>query len=153
MSEAGFDDSAHVVVERHPDAERRHAFGELRHFPAVSGPVGVREFRALGDRREAVAAGGVGIDHDLATEIAQQRQVRFDRGEFLGDAAFEDAAVEPAGDELQLVACENRAELGGACEEICRQAPCRCSQPGGSRRGRFRAGCRRRVPACRRWSR
>ena len=46
-------DRAHVVMEGHAHAERRHAFRELRSPCGHRRPVAVRELRPLRDRRKA----------------------------------------------------------------------------------------------------
>ena len=110
----GLDDRAHVMMEGHPDAEVSELLGEFRYLVAVGFPLVLGKRRAVGDRLpDAImpAARGVGIDGYSCAEIAQQRQMRQDRLEFLVDLAVEDTAVLPAGDETQLVAAERLGEF------------------------------------------
>ena len=97
---------AHVVMKRHAHAECGHSLRQRCHLAAKRRPTVIRQDRPLRDRRKShavVPPGGIGIDDEVAAEIAQQREMRFDRREFRRDLAFEDPSVVPAGNQLQSV--------------------------------------------------
>jgi hypothetical protein len=117
----GLHDGSHVVMERHADTERRHAVGERGELLPVGGPFVVAQARTLRERLEDCRRrGGPMCRHTRrpCSQIAQQGQVRQDRGEFLVDVAIEDAAVIPAGDKAQMVAREQRPEFGGRTRKL-----------------------------------
>src|SRR6185369_223663 len=89
------DDRAHVVMERHPDAEGRHATGKLGDFRAVSTPFGREETRTLRDRPEypvLTTSRNVRVDDDLAAEIAQKAQMRQNGVVFDGYVILQDVS-------------------------------------------------------------
>ena len=89
------------------------------------------------------AARRIGVNDDLSAEIAQQREVRKDRVEFLVDLPVEDAPVVPAGDEVEPVGREDGTKFGAVTRKFAAELGSAIPRL----RGFQQAGFQRRVAA------
>src|SRR5882724_7004588 len=129
----GLDDRAHMVVIGHGHAALGHVLGQDGQLGAIVLEIAGGKARPLADGRLLLAlhaAGRLGVDHHRRAQLLEGDELLFHALLLLVDGTVEQAAGEPAGDELQLVRFEDGSKLPGIHGELA--AGLRAAEAGGA---------------------